>query len=313
MLVTKLAKGGSASGQDHADNWIMFNRFRLGLAGTDGAGIEHVASGAGNHHQDIRAISNHMESMQHGIWSADAAGWTCFDNHIYARRHGIYFDNAWFADQIALNYIDSFGVENTAGLTYYGIRLRGHVGRGLTVLGNQAACNPTGITATSLHYCFALSGTGSPNASLVANRALGPDTGSNVGAFGYLLDTATSAQPFYLTERRTAPPGSSPPTSSSCPARAPSCTSTRGVETGAAAWTPGAIGAGGGATQSVSVANAGVGDPVVVGYSQNLQDGLVLTGEVSAFGTVTAQIRNVTRGSLTPTAGTVRATVFKHG
>ncbi len=79
-----------------------------------------------------------------------------------------------------------------------------------------------------------------------------------------------------------------------------------------ASWTPGAIAANTGATTTITVTGAALGDVVALGYNQNLNAGLILTGWVSSSNTVTAQIRNVTAGSLTPTAGTVRADVWQH-
>jgi hypothetical protein len=80
--------------------------------------------------------------------------------------------------------------------------------------------------------------------------------------------------------------------------------------TGTAAWTPGAIAANAGVTTTVTVTGATLANSVVqVGYSVALTAGLILTGWVSAADTVTVQIRNVTAGAITPTAGTVRASV----
>lgn len=79
--------------------------------------------------------------------------------------------------------------------------------------------------------------------------------------------------------------------------------------TASAAWTPGAIAAGGTASTTVTVTGAALFDEVDnVAYSQDLQ-GLTLTAYVSAANTVAVRIFNGTGGSITPTAGNVRVRV----
>jgi hypothetical protein len=80
---------------------------------------------------------------------------------------------------------------------------------------------------------------------------------------------------------------------------------------GTIAWTPGAIGAAGNVSKNVTIAGAVAGDVCAAGYSQVLTPGLILTAQVTATDTVTCNIYNATAGSLTPAAGTVRASVLK--
>lgn len=309
IILTKLAKNGSGSSQDHADNWIYNNRLRLALAGTDGAGIRHISSGgAGNHNMDIRALFNHMESMQHGIVTSDAAGWTVLDNHIWARRHGINMDSGFLASKIIGNYIDGFGNENTAATTYYGIRARGFDGHGSVVAFNNV--DITENITTGIFYCYYLE----------AQNAGAHIAGGGNLAYGHATPNAAHHGFMFTATNGTVINGQDANTAVGFVAGQDFEVAGAGTITrlyprplsGTAAWTPGAIAGGAGATQSVTVTGAALGDPVAVGYNQNLADGIVLTGEVSAANTVTAQLRNVTGGSITPTAGTVRATVWKY-
>lgn len=78
--------------------------------------------------------------------------------------------------------------------------------------------------------------------------------------------------------------------------------------TGSASWTPGLIANAAQVTTTITVTGAAIGNFVEVSYSNDLQ-ALTLTGYVSAVNTVTAVLANLTGGSITPVAGTVKARV----
>jgi hypothetical protein len=84
-----------------------------------------------------------------------------------------------------------------------------------------------------------------------------------------------------------------------------------GVLTGTATWDPASVAAGAQTTTTVTVTGAAVGDPVAVGFSQDLQ-GMQLTGYVSATNMVTVVLRNETGGAIDLASGTLRADVFDH-
>lgn len=79
-----------------------------------------------------------------------------------------------------------------------------------------------------------------------------------------------------------------------------------------AAWTPGAIASAASASTTLTVTGAALGDTVAVGYNQALAAGLVISGQVSAANTVRVTIANLSGGSVTPAAGTIRADIWQH-
>lgn len=74
----------------------------------------------------------------------------------------------------------------------------------------------------------------------------------------------------------------------------------------------GSIAAGASATQTVSVAGAQVGDGVVIGLpAAGLNAGLVPVAWVSAAGSVTLRLRNVSSGAITPAVADYRLTAIR--
>lgn len=74
----------------------------------------------------------------------------------------------------------------------------------------------------------------------------------------------------------------------------------------------GSIGAGASATQTVSVAGAAVGDGVVIGLpAAGLTAGLIPSAWVSAAGSITLRITNITGGAITPAAADYRLTAIR--
>lgn len=71
------------------------------------------------------------------------------------------------------------------------------------------------------------------------------------------------------------------------------------------AWTPGTILNGAAATTTVSAANAQLGQPAVASFSSALPTGATLSAQVTANGTVTVTLGNLSGGSITIGAGTV--------
>ena len=79
---------------------------------------------------------------------------------------------------------------------------------------------------------------------------------------------------------------------------------------GSASWNPGTITNAGNATATMTVAGAVVGDPVTVGFSQDIQ-GVKFFGYVSSANTVSMRFENNTGGSITISSGTAYARVHK--
>lgn len=71
------------------------------------------------------------------------------------------------------------------------------------------------------------------------------------------------------------------------------------------------IAAAGQAELTVAVKGAVINDPVVVGPPANLNAGLVVNGRVTAAGTVTVRVSNVTAAAIDPASGTWRVAVVK--
>ena len=77
-----------------------------------------------------------------------------------------------------------------------------------------------------------------------------------------------------------------------------------------AAWTPGAIAAGGSVSTTLSVPEATTADFVLASHDKILTSDLRITGNVSAAGTAQVVIHNPTSATVTIAAGTVRVVVF---
>lgn len=76
------------------------------------------------------------------------------------------------------------------------------------------------------------------------------------------------------------------------------------------AWTPGAVANGTTSALEIDVAEAELGDFVLVSYDKDVKD-LVLAAAVTAANKVTATLSNVTAAPITPDPGTVTVTVVK--
>lgn len=79
---------------------------------------------------------------------------------------------------------------------------------------------------------------------------------------------------------------------------------------GSVTWDPPNVSINNQQSTTVTVTGAAVGDPVALGFSQDLQ-GMLLTGYVSAADTVTVILRNGTGGGIDLASGTLRAVVDK--
>lgn len=82
-----------------------------------------------------------------------------------------------------------------------------------------------------------------------------------------------------------------------------------GVNVGVVTWDPPSLANGGMASTTVAVANAVVGDPVMVGFSSIVAAGWELSGSVTSAGTVTATLVNHTGGTVDLPSGNVTAVV----
>jgi type 1 fimbria pilin len=248
-----------------------------------------------------------------GMTAENPGGWWLNNLHLWNNSvHGVYMDTGTHGVKINGLYVESFGLAAAASTQYFGLRLRTFNAAPSTntvpVMLSNVSVQTTDPAGTSTFYCISVVGDGTDAHAYLTNvHALGAAT-----ARGFGIELYSASGTMTLHESGVSTTGFNAGQAKMYNGTAAYAYDPPRVLTGTASWTPGAIGAGAGATQSVTVTGAALGDPVAVGYNQNLQDGLVLTGEVSAANTVTAQLRNVTAGSLTPTAGTVRATVWKH-
>lgn len=84
-----------------------------------------------------------------------------------------------------------------------------------------------------------------------------------------------------------------------------------GILSGTTSWTPGGINNGASASKTVTVAGAAVGDVVSVGVYPALPAGVVASGQVTAGGTVTVTLGNLSGSTVTLAAGSIRVEVHK--
>lgn len=82
------------------------------------------------------------------------------------------------------------------------------------------------------------------------------------------------------------------------------------LKVGSAVYDPASLGDAAGATTTITVTGAALGDFVLVSFSLDLQ-GITLTGYVSATDTVAVRFQNESGGTLDLASGTLRAVVFK--
>jgi hypothetical protein len=315
IYLTRQMKNGTDCTPDLADNRIHGNRMRLGLAGTDGAMIrKYQPGGGGNHDADVRCWDNHGESLQHGIWLDDAAGWTIYDNHVWCQRHGINIENGFYSSKVVMNYVDAFGVDNAAATTYYGIRVRGFEGPGCIVAFNHVDSADTVSAGT--HYCYYLE---AQNA--LAHIAGGFNEASTHGAavsnlHGFMY-TGTNGLVQIAQYGNIAPVGANGFVAGQDFEQAFGSGGSMTLlyprpMTGTATWNPGAVTAGTISTVAVTVTGARAGDTVHVGWTPALA---TLTSwrvwwAVTANDTVTVCFENRSGASITPSSTTVRATVM---
>ena len=85
-----------------------------------------------------------------------------------------------------------------------------------------------------------------------------------------------------------------------------------GYMTGSATYDPPSLASGAGATTTVAVSGAAVGDAVYCSFSNDLQ-GITLTGYVSAGSTVAVRFQNNTGGTIDLASGALKVTVVKMG
>jgi hypothetical protein len=248
-------------------------------------------------------------------WVVDeAANWSIVGYlHMWNNgKYGLRYTDSSFASEISGVYVEDFGRLGTSGEFLSGIECKTFNGRSPRIHDCTISVNVplSGVT----HRGIVVFSNDSDAHAWVHDNEVRAEGTATSAMMGFVFDCGSSTSKLSLHEHGNHAYGfnagldktyvaSGSATFAYDPPR---------VLTGTASWTPGAIGANGGAVQNITVTGAAQGDRVALGYTQNLQAGLILTGEVSAANTVEAQIRNVTAGSLTPTAGTVNATVWKH-
>jgi len=82
--------------------------------------------------------------------------------------------------------------------------------------------------------------------------------------------------------------------------------------TGSTTYDPGSLADGGGATTTVTVTGAALGDFALASFSLDLQ-GVLMTAYVSAADTVSVRFQNETTGIVDLLSGTLRASVMRAG
>jgi hypothetical protein len=80
---------------------------------------------------------------------------------------------------------------------------------------------------------------------------------------------------------------------------------------GSKTWDPGSVASGAQITTTVTITGAVVGDPVMVGFSQDLQ-GMVLTAYISSSSTATVVLRNNMGSAIDLASGTLRVSVNQY-
>lgn len=315
LLLTPQTKNGSNGSISFADNWVMFNRFRLGLSGTDGAGVRLIRpAGQPATNTDVRCTKNHFESMQHGIWLDDGAGWTIDDNHLWCQRNAIKVDDGWFGLTVTDNYVDSFGEENAAG-PFYGIRLKGWGGgsRLPACHGNQVnGPDPIPTNATDRYWYYLNGGADQAALAAVGNRALGPFNNPSAKAHGFTFDGGPAGSFLLAETANLAQAFNTGKDKEYVGSGAAFAYKTPRWVTGTTTWDPASIANGGVTTQTLTVTGAAVGDPATASLSTLTAAGSILiTARVTAADTVSVTIRNDSGGAVDPASGTLRAIVTK--
>ena len=83
-----------------------------------------------------------------------------------------------------------------------------------------------------------------------------------------------------------------------------------GYLSGSTTYDPPSLSPGSGATATVPISGAQMGDAVIASFSQNLQ-GMTLSAEIDSSGQASVRFQNTTGGTIDLASGTVRATAFK--
>jgi len=306
VLLTRTAKNNVATITGISD--LHFRN--LHSNNNDGDGIRQLSSGAANNTDIVFSGRTLLYSNGGSACVGDnPGGWTFDSIHFWDNgEHGVYFDSGSHAVKIHNLYGENFGAANVAAAQYFGVRLR-ILNDAVPPQISNATIQTTDPAGTASFVCYSFVGDGADTHMYTSNvHALGANTSrgrgivwfANTAATFGVHDANSSVTDFVAGQGKeytgTGTHAFDPPR----------------VLTGTAAWTPGAIGADAGVTTTVTVTGAALGDPCEPGYNQVLAAGLILSAQVTAANTVTVQIRNVTAGSITPTAGTVRATVWKH-
>lgn len=167
ILVTDMCANNSAYSNNNPENRIYRNR--LDNPGQNGNlaccfKLQFFKSGNNTANNDGFFDENLTSGgTDTAVWFDTAAGWSIRRNHIYGSnapaRHGIYC-GAGYGTLIESNYIESFGSENTASSTYYGIFAASFANPGFTIANNNVGCNEPTTNTSNYHYIHARAGSG---------------------------------------------------------------------------------------------------------------------------------------------------------
>jgi hypothetical protein len=271
-------------------------------------GLRSVTSG-GTHVTDVVISGDNLSfnNDQSGVYVDEAANWSGGEWHLWNNgKHGFVFANGSFASHVWGIIVEDFGRLGTSGDYLWGIRLGAFNGRSARLHDCTVTVNAplTGVN----HFGISIYGHDSDAHIWVHDNEIMTSGTVTASMFGFdFYSGDTGSQKLNLHEHSNVAYGFNAGQGKQYVGSGTFTYDPPRQMTGTASWTPGAIGANAGATTTVTVTGAALGDVVEMGYNQNLNAGLVLSGWVSSANTVTAQLRNVTGGSLTPTAGTVRA------
>jgi hypothetical protein len=277
-----------------------------------GNGMRSIKSG-GRFETDIVWDGNNLMFFndESGVFIDEAANWQIDHLHMWQNgKHGMRCADGSYACRFQHIYVEDIGRLGTSGEFLSGVEIKTFNGRSPTLHDCTVSVNVplSGVN----HRGIVVNANDTDAHAWVHDNEVRAEGVATSAMYGFVFDNGSGGSKLTLHEHTNHAYGFVAGQDKGFFGTATYAFDPPRVMTGSAAWTPGAIGANSGATTSVTVIGAALGDQIAVGYNQDLQAGLILTAEVSAANTVTAQIRNVTAGSLTPTAGTVRVTVWKH-
>lgn len=309
---TPLGKNGSSLMAAGISDFRL--RDLLATANT-GDGLRSVKS-SGIFATDVVADGNLLSFVNDGSgWVVDeAANWSIVGYlHMWNNgKYGLRYTDSSYASEISGVYVEDFGRLGTTGEFLSGIECKTFNGRSPRIHDCTISVNVplSGVT----HRGIVVFSNDSDAHAWVHDNEVRAEGTATAAMQGFVFDCGSGTSKLSLHEHANYAYGFNAGLDKvyvSAASATFTFTPPRAL-TGTASWTPGTVGANTTATQTITVTDAALGDTVSLGYNQTLDNNMVLTGYVTAANTVTAKLRNLTGAGIAVTAGTVRATVFKH-